>query len=167
MNKYLSFFVFLLFIPANSYGQSCEYKDGVHTCSYKDVEVLREPGNSVKDVEVFLDVEEEDSDLTVFLTIDVGSNSWNFEKVRHARGSVDGTNYLFSAKRTKTNIRPLKRVGNPIYLERVVVVLQNDHYIRNVANGRSFILKINSVSLNLRQSVEDIKKAEKHFESSF
>lgn len=167
MNKYLSFFVFLLLISTNSYGQICKYKDGVYTCHHKDVQVLSEPANSVKDVEVFLDVEEENSDLTVFLTIDVGSNSWNFEKVKHARGTVDGTSYLFSAEKTKTNIRPLERAGNPIYLERVVVVLQNDHYIRNVANGKSFVLKINSVFLNLRQAVEDIKKAEEHFKSSF
>lgn len=167
MNKYLSFFVFLLLISTNSYGQTCDYKDGVYTCHRKDVQVLREPGNSVKNVEVFLDVEEENSDLTVFLTIDVGSNSWNFEKVKHARGTVDDTSYLFSAERSKTNIRPLERVGNPLYLERVVVVLQNDHYIKNAAKGNSFVMKINSVSFNLKQITEDIKKAEKHFESSF
>ncbi len=166
MDKCLSFFVFLLFLPINSYSQSCEPKGEVYTCHYKDVRVLREPGNSIKDVEVFLDVEEKNSDLTVFLTLDVGSSSWNFKDLKHARGTVDGTSYLFSANRTKTNTLPLERVGNPLYLERVVVVLQNDHYIENIANGRSFVLKVNEVSFNLKHVFDDIKKAKKHFKGS-
>lgn len=166
MLKYLYFFVFFLFLPISSYSQPCELKKEVYTCHHKDVRVSREPGNSVKDVEVYLDVEEENSDLTVFLTLDVGSSSWNFQGVKKAYGTADGMNYLFSAKRVKTNTVSLEGDDNHLYLERVVVVLQNDHYIENVANGKTFVLKINGVSFNLEHVVKDIKKADDPHQNS-
>lgn len=166
MLKFLPFFVSFLLLPVISYSQSCQFKDEVYTCHHKNVQVLREPGNSVKDVEVYLDVEEKNSDLTVFLTLDVGSNSWNFQGVNQAYGTAEGTNYLFSAKRVKTNTLSHEGDDNLLYLERVVVVLQNDRYIENVVNGRTFVLKVNGLSFNLKHVVKDIKKAESFYQNS-